>query len=257
MKDYFDINGKVAFVTGGSRGIGKMVAKAYVAAGVRVYISSRNTDKCVAVAKELTEFGECKAIPADLSKLAEVRRVGDFICSQEKRVHILVNNAGTAWGERLDIFPEKGWNKVFDLNLKSPFFLTQEFLSLLENGAQKDDPARIINIGSIDGMHSPLYENYSYASAKSALHHLTKLISERLACKKINACAIAPGYFDTDMTVSLVQTYGLDKLLSIVPQKRLGSESDIEGVAVFLASRASAYINGIVLPVDGGITGGL
>ena len=128
---------------------------------------------------------------------------------------------------------------------------------MLENAAQKDDPARIINVGSIDGMHSPLYENYSYASAKSALHHLTKLLSERLACKSINACTIAPGYFDTDMTGSLVQAYGLDKLLSIVPQKRLGSESDIEGVAVFLASRASAYINGIVLPVDGGITGGL
>ena len=257
MKEHFDIAGKVAFVTGGSRGIGKMIAKAYLEAGVRVYISSRKAKNCEAAKKELAVFGECIAVPADLSRMDEVRRVSELICAREERLHILVNNAGTAWGERLDIFPEKGWDKVVDLNLKSPFFLVQKLLRVLERATQDDDPARIINIGSIDGMHSPLYENYSYSSSKAALHHLTRFLSKRLACKGINTCTIAPGYFDTDMTESLIQAYGLDKLLSIVPQKRLGLEADIGGVAVFLASKASAYINGVVLPVDGGLIGGL
>lgn len=256
MNGLFDISGKVALVTGGSRGIGFMIARGYVAAGARVYIVSRDAGRCDAAAAELSKSGECVPVPADLSSLAEVERVVNVIGAREAGLHVLVNNAGTAWGASVDEFPVRGWDKVMDLNLRSPFFLVQKLLPLLEAVGRADDPARIINLGSVDGLHTPLFENFSYAAAKAGIHHLTRMLAAHLATRNISVNAIAPGYFDTDMTQPMIDSMGLDALMAIVPQKRLGQGDDISGVATFLASRASAYITGVTLPVDGGLTGG-
>lgn len=252
----FDISGRVALVTGGSRGIGLMIARGYVAAGARVYIVSRNAGPCDAAAAELSKQGDCVSMPADLSRIEEVERVADAIGAREAELHVLVNNAGTAWGASVDEFPVRGWDKVMDLNLKSPFFLLQKLLPLLEAAGRADDPARVINLGSVDGLHTPLFENFSYAAAKAGIHHLTRMLSARLAPRNVSVNAIAPGYFDTDMTQPMIDSMGLEALMAIVPQKRLGQADDISGVATFLASRASAYVTGITLPVDGGLIGG-
>jgi NAD(P)-dependent dehydrogenase (short-subunit alcohol dehydrogenase family) len=254
--DRFGIEGKVALITGGSRGIGLMIARGFVEAGARVYICARNAQRCDAAATDLSQYGDCFSLPADLSTTDEVSRVAAILSDKESKLHVLINNAGTAWGERIDNFPEKGWDKVVDLNLKSPFFLLQKLLPILETAATKDDPARVINLGSVDGMHTPLYDSYSYAAAKAGIHHLTRMLAARLAKRNINVSAIVPGYFDTDMTQPLIDAYGLETLMSIVPLNRIGADADIAGVAIFLASRASRYMTGITLPVDGGITGG-
>jgi NAD(P)-dependent dehydrogenase (short-subunit alcohol dehydrogenase family) len=252
----FDIRGKVVLVTGGSRGIGLMMAHAYVEAGARVYIVSRDATRCNAAAAELSALGECHSLPANLSDMAEINRLATVFKARENKLHVLVNNAGTAWGDSLDNFPEKGWDKVMDLNLKSPFFLMQKLLPLLEYAGQPNDPARVINLGSVDGLHTPLFENFSYAAAKSGIHHLTRMLAAHLASRHICVNAIAPGYFDTDMTQPMIEKMGLDALMAIVPLRRLGQGDDIGGVAIFLASRASAYISGTTLPVDGGLIGG-
>ncbi|MCB1748609.1 MAG: SDR family oxidoreductase [Gammaproteobacteria bacterium] len=253
----FDLAGKVAVVTGGSRGIGLMFARAYVEAGMRVYIVARNAERCDAVAAELSaQGGACSALPGELSRLDEVERIAAEFRAREPALHVLVNNAGTAWGDHLDTFPEKGWDKVMDLNLKSPFFLMQKLLPQLEAAARPDDPARVLNLGSVDGLHVPLFENFSYAAAKAGLHHLTRMLASHLAARHINVNAVAPGYFDTDMTAPMLGKMGLDALLDIVPQKRLGQHDDMAGVAVFLAARASAFVTGVTLAVDGGLIGG-
>ena len=254
--ELFDISGKVALVTGGSRGIGFMIARGYVEAGARVYICSRNTQSCDAAAAELSRVGECISLPADLSKMEEVERVAAALTARESALHVLINNAGTAWGASIDEFPQKGWDKVMDLNLKSPFFLLQKLLPLLEHAGRADDPARVINLGSVDGLHMPLFENFSYAASKAAIHHLTRMLAYHLAARHICVNAIAPGYFDTDMTQPMIDSMGLDALMAIVPLKRMGDRDDVAGVAVFLAARASAYITGVTLPVDGGLIGG-
>ncbi len=252
----FDIRGKVALVTGGSRGIGLWIARGYVEAGARVYISSRKVDACDKAAKELSVYGDCISLPADLSSMDEVTRLTQELASREDSLHILVNNAGTAWGASIDDFPEKGWDKTMDLNLKSPFFLMQKLLPLLEAAGTAADPARVINLGSVDGWHTPIFENFSYAAGKAAIHHLTRMTAAHLASRNICVNAITPGYFDTDMTAPMIESMGLDALLAIVPQKRLGQYQDMAGVAVFLAAKASAYLTGVTLPVDGGIIGG-
>lgn len=251
----FDLRGKAALVTGGSRGIGFMIARAYVEAGARVYIAARKAASCDEAARRLSEFGECRSLPADLATMAEVERLAAALAEREDGLHVLVNNAGTAWGDEIDTFPEKGWNKVVDLNLKAPFFLMQKLLPQLEAAARPDDPARVINLGSVDGLHMPIFKNYSYGAAKAGLHHLTRMLATHLAERHINVSAIAPGYFDTDMTQPMIDNMGLDALMDIVPQRRLGGYDDMAGVAVFLASRASAYVTGVTLPVDGGLTG--
>ena len=251
----FDISGKVALVTGGSRGIGLMMARAYVEAGARVYITSRKAEACAAAVAALAPHGNCVALPADLGQMSEVERIAGELASREQGLHILINNAAAAWGGSVDAFPEHGWDKVMDLNVKSPFFLTQKLLPLLERAGRADDPARVINIGSVDGLHNPIFENFSYAPSKAALHHLTRVLAARLAARHINVNCIAPGPFDTDMMRPMVAKMGFDTIVANVPMRRMGGQDDAGGVAVFLAARASAYITGCVLPVDGGLLG--
>jgi NAD(P)-dependent dehydrogenase (short-subunit alcohol dehydrogenase family) len=254
MEKLFSIAGKTALITGGSRGIGLMIARGYVEAGARVYISSRKADVCVAAAEELGKLGTCIALPADLSTMDGIERVAGAFAAHETRLDILVNNAGATWGGKLDDFPETGWDKVMDLNVKSVFFLTQKLLPLLQAAASPADPARVINIGSIDGLHTSLFENFSYGPAKAALHHLTRVLATHLADRHLTVNAIAPGPFATDMMAPMVARMG-DEIVNRVPLKRMGEPDDAAGTAIFLASRAARYVTGTVLPLDGGMLG--
>ena len=254
MSNLFSIQGRVALVTGGSRGIGAMIARALVVAGARVYISSRKAAACEATARELSALGECHALPADLSQMASADWLAAELGARESQLDILVNNAGATWGAKVDDFPEQGWDKVMDLNLKSVFFLTQKLLPLLTHSASAANPSRIINIGSVDGLHTPAFDNFSYGPSKAALHHLTRMLAKHLAPRFVTVNAIAPGPFATDMMAPMMATIG-PQILGAVPLGRLGEGDDIGGVAVFLAARAGAFITGAVLPVDGGLLG--
>jgi len=247
----FSIRNKVALVTGGSRGIGLMIARGYVEAGATVYITSRSADVCDAVAGELSIIGRCVSLPHDLSTLAGVTALVEDFRGREQSLHVLVNNAGAAWGEPIATFSEKGFDKVTDLNLKSLFFLTRDLLPQLEKAATTSDPARVINIGSIDGLRVPAVENYSYAAAKAAVHHLTKMLAVHLGGRKITVNAVAPGFFPSKMTKALLETHR-EAFEKACPLGRIGEPSDMAGIAVFLASKAASYINGAVIPVDGG-----
>ncbi len=252
MNDLFDIKNKIALVTGGSRGIGEMIAEGFVANGAKVYISARKVDACVATAARLSEHGECVALPADLSTLDGVTSLADELKARESQLDVLVNNAGAIWGAPIDEFPESGWDKVMDINVKGPFFLTQALLPLLEMAASAADPARIINVGSIDGINVNKLGTYSYGPSKAAIHHLTRTFASHLAERHITANAIAPGPFPSKMTAGIARTMG-DEVRKNVPLQRWGEPADMAGVAVFLASKAAAYISGAVIPVDGGI----
>lgn len=256
MENLFELKNKTALVTGGSRGIGEMIATGFVTNGVKTYISSRNAEACEATAARLSEFGECVSIPCDLSSMAGVQYLADAMIEREEKIDILVNNAGATWGEPLETFAESGWDKVMAINLKAPFFLTKALLPLLRNAASHADPARIINIGSIDGLHINRLPTFSYAPSKAGIHHLTRMLAANLAPDNINVNAIAPGPFESKMMAHTLQTMG-DEIIKRVPRKRIGEPSDMAGAAIFLASRASSYITGVILPVDGGITGTL
>jgi NAD(P)-dependent dehydrogenase (short-subunit alcohol dehydrogenase family) len=247
----FSIRGKTALVTGGSRGIGLMIARGFVEAGATVYITSRSAEVCDAVARELSTIGRCISLPHDLSTLDGVAALVGDLSGREERLHILVNNAGAAWGEPIETFPEKGFDKITDLNLKSLFFLTRDLLPLLEKAATPDDPARVLNIGSIDGLRVPMVENFSYAAAKAAVHHLTRMLAVHLGGRKSAVNAIAPGFFPSKMTKALLESHR-ETFEKACPLGRLGEPADMAGIAIFLASRAASYINGAVIPVDGG-----
>jgi len=256
MSELFDIEGKIALVTGGSRGIGEMIATGFVSNGVKTYISSRKADVCDATAARLSDNGECISIPCDLSSMEGVRSLADAIAEREKKLDILVNNAGATWGEPFESFSESGWDKIMTINLKSPFFLTQALLPLLEKGASHEDPARVINIGSINGLHVGNLPTFSYGTSKAGIHHLTRMLAANLANKNINVNAIAPGPFESKMMAHTLKTMG-DQIIENVPRKRIGEPADMAGTAIFLSSKASSFITGVVLPVDGGITGAL
>lgn len=254
MKDLFNVAGKVALVTGGSRGIGEMIAGGYVNNGVKTYISARKAEACDATAARLGKFGECISIPADLSTMAGIKHLVNEFKSREERLDILVNNAGSNWGAPIDDFPESGWDKVMNLNVKSPFFLTKALLPLLENAASAEDPARIIMVGSIDGLNVSQLPTFSYGPSKAAVHHLTRTLASHLAGRHITANAIAPGLFPSKMTAATIDAMG-DKIIAGTPLKRAGKPADMAGVAIYLASPAASFVTGAVIPVDGGLTG--
>ena len=252
MNKLFDVSGKVALVTGGSRGIGEMIAEGFVANGVKTYISARKAEICEATAARLSTLGTCISIPADLSTRAGIAHLASAVAEREPKLDILVNNAGATWGAPFEEFPESGWDKVMDINVKGPFFLTQALLPLLEAAASERDPARIINVGSIDGLNVNRMPTYSYGASKAAIHHLTRTLSAHLAARHITANAIAPGPFPSKMMAHTLKTRG-DKMRAGVPLGRIGEASDMAGTAIYLASRAGAYVSGAVIPVDGGI----
>jgi NAD(P)-dependent dehydrogenase (short-subunit alcohol dehydrogenase family) len=250
--DLFSLSGKTAVVTGGSRGIGLMIARGLVQAGARAYISSRKADACAAAVAELAQYGEVHAVPADLSGEAECLRLAAEVGDREKAVHVLVNNAGATWGAPLAEYPAAAWDKVTDLNLKAPFYLTRAFLPLLEAAGTQDDPARVINIGSIDGLHVPLFETYAYSASKAGLHHLTRALARQLGPQHVTVNAVAPGPFESKMMAATLEKFG-DTIAEAAPLRRIGRPDDMAGVAVYLASRAGAYVTGAVIPVDGGL----
>lgn len=250
--DLFDLSGKTAVVTGGSRGIGLMMARGLLSAGASVCISSRKADACAAAAEELSTVGPVTAIPADLSTEAECQRLAAEVGQREQAVHILVNNAGATWGAPLAEFPESAWDKVLNLNLKAPFFLTRAFLPLLEAAATDDDPARVINVGSIDGLHVPGLPTYSYSSSKAGLHHLTRVLARELGPRRITVNAVAPGPFDSKMMAATLDQFG-EQIAAAAPMRRIGRPDDMAGIVIYLAARASAYVTGAVIPVDGGL----
>lgn len=260
LEKLFSIQGKVAVVTGGSRGIGEMIAAGFLANGARVYISSRKADACEATAKRLSESfgGECIALPANLAGVEGVDSLVEELKSREERVDILVNNAGVSWGAGLDEFPESGWDKVMDTNVKGVFFLTQRLLPLLEAGATAEDPARVINIGSIDGIKTPVFDNFSYGPSKAAVHALTRQLAAHLVKRNIIVNAIAPGPFPTWMLSTGVGGGGdveatdWDAVGRVNPRGRVGTPEDIAGLAIFLSSRAGAFTVGEVISCDGG-----
>ena len=251
MENLFNLNGKIALVTGGSRGIGAMIAEGFVRNGVKTYISSRKSDHCDKKATELSKYGECISIPADLTDMNEMDKLVTKIKDKETKLNILVNNAGAAWGASFDDFPEIGWDKVMDTNVKSVFFLTQKLVDILETSASTSDPSRIINIGSIDGLGIPRAETYSYPASKAAVHQLTKVLANRLANRNINVNAIAPGPFESNMMAHTLEEYG-EQIKSSVPRGRIGVPEDMAGASIFLSSKASSYITGSIIPVDGG-----
>ena len=252
MTDLFSLKGRIALITGGSRGIGRMIAAGFLAAGAkRVYISSRKAVDCDATAKELSAAGECISLPADVSSIDGINALVAAYTARESTLDILVNNAGAAWGENFDTFPEKGWDKVVDLNLKSPFFLTQALIAPLR-AAAKVQPAKVINIASIDGISINPQETYSYAASKAGLIQLTRRMALRLAEDNIVVSAIAPGAFASEM--NRVARDQAEETAKRIPAKRIGRDEDMAGGAVYLASRAGDYVMGSTLVIDGGVT---
>ncbi len=254
MAKLFSIEGKVAVVTGGSRGIGKMIAAGFVDAGARVYISSRDADACAETAAELSERGTCIAFPAHLGTLEGAERLADQVSEREPLLHILVNNAGAIWEEPIDDYNDAAFDKLWDINVRAAFRLTQRFLPQLRAAATPTDPARVINVGSIDGLRVPLFETYAYSASKAGTHMLSQHLALRLGRENITVNVIAPGPFDSKMTRTTLGTVeGRKEMISHVPLARVGTPDEAAGLAIFLSSPASSYITGAVIPLDGGM----
>jgi NAD(P)-dependent dehydrogenase (short-subunit alcohol dehydrogenase family) len=250
-RELFSLQGRTALVTGGSRGIGRMIAEGFLAQGARVYITARKAEACDQAARELCAFGDCVSLPADVSTRAGCDALAAAYGAREASLDILVNNAGTAWGEDFDAFPEVGWDKVLDLNLKSPFFLAQALAEPLRAAASAR-VAKIINIASIDGLSLNPKENYSYVASKAGLIHLTRRMAMRLAEDNIAVSAIAPGAFPSEMNRD-ARDKG-EEIARHIPAARIGTAQDMAGAAIFLASRAGDYVVGSTVVVDGGVT---
>jgi NAD(P)-dependent dehydrogenase (short-subunit alcohol dehydrogenase family) len=247
----FDVADKTVVVTGGSRGIGRMIAGGFVAAGAEVVIASRKADAVTATVAELSAFGRCSGLAADLSTEDGARAFAEAVAADHDRVHVLVNNAGATWGAPLAEHDSASWQRVLDLNVQGVFHTTKFFLPMLQAGAAPDDPARVINIGSIDGIHVPVLESYSYSSSKAAVHQLTRHLAKHLA-PTVTVNAVAPGPFESKMMAATLDAFG-EQIAAGAPLKRIGRPDDMAGVAIFLASRAGAYLTGAIIPVDGGI----
>jgi NAD(P)-dependent dehydrogenase (short-subunit alcohol dehydrogenase family) len=251
MESLFDVSGKVVLVTGGSRGIGEMIARGFVDAGAKVYISSRKADVCNALAHELSKSGSCTSLPADLSTEVECRRLADELAGRESQLDVLVNNAGATWGAPMADYDEVAFERVLALNVKAIFHLTKFLRPLLEASGSAEHPSRVINIGSIDGLRVPAMETYAYSASKAAVHQLTRHLAKQLA-PNVTVNAIAPGPFESKMMHATLEAYG-EMIVASAPMRRIGQPSDMAGAAIFLASPAASYITGVVLPVDGGI----
>lgn len=261
MNNLFSIEGKTALITGGSRGIGEMIAAGFLANGAKVYISSRKAEACAATARRLADHygGECHALPANLATMEGVDQLAAAVAERESQLDVLINNAGVSWGAPLAEFPEIGWDKVMDTNVKGVFFLTQSLLPLLERSASAAAPASVVNIGSIDGLKTPRFDTFSYGPSKAAVHHLTRVLAAHLAPRHIRVNAIAPGPFPTYMLSTGVGGGGdvdntdWDSVARGNPSGRVGTPEDIAGTAIYLCSRASAFTTGAVITCDGGI----
>jgi NAD(P)-dependent dehydrogenase (short-subunit alcohol dehydrogenase family) len=250
--DMFSLEGRVALVTGGSRGIGRMIAAGYIEQGAKVYISSRKHAQCDAAAEELSKGGgTCISLPQDVSTVEGCQALAARIGEAEPHLDILVNNAGAAWGADFDEFPESGWDKVMNLNVKTPFFLTKALAAPLRAAATAEKPAKVINIASIDGIFVNPMETYSYAASKSGLIHLTRRMAVKLIRDRIVVTAIAPGPFKSDMNKAARDN--ADEVAMRVPAGRIGNDEDMAGAAIYLASRAGDYVVGATIAVDGGI----
>jgi NAD(P)-dependent dehydrogenase (short-subunit alcohol dehydrogenase family) len=251
--DLFDLSGKVAVVTGGSRGIGLMMARGLLQAGAKVYISSRRPEAGEQACAELAAFGTVTSIPADLAIEDESLRLAAEVARREEALHILVNNAGVMWVAPLEEFPADAWDKVLNLNLKAPFLLTRAFLPLLEAAASDDDPSRVINVGSVGGVMVPPAPTYSYAASKAGLHHLTRILARELGPRRITVNAVAPGTFLTKMMEPALRSSAAE-FAAMSPLGRIGRADDMAGIAVYLASRAGAFVTGAIIPIDGGMS---
>lgn len=242
-------------VTGGSRGIGRMVAAGFLSAGASVTITARKAEACVRAAEELGRLGPCRAIPSDVSTPEGVEELRAALSDEVGALHVLVNNAGATWGSTLEDYPRAAWDKVLDVNVKAVFELTVALLPLLRAAADPDDPARVINVGSIEGLQVPVLENFAYPASKAAVHMLTRQLALRLAGEAITVNAIAPGPFDSKMMAFVLDDPdGRARVAASVPLGRVGRAEDMAGAALFMASRAGSYLTGVVLPVDGGLT---
>jgi NAD(P)-dependent dehydrogenase (short-subunit alcohol dehydrogenase family) len=251
INDLFSVAGKVAIVTGGSRGIGRMIAEGFVENGVRTYITARKADACAETAAELSKKGECIALPADLSTKEGREAFVAEITAREAKIDILVNNAGAAWGAPFEQYPDEGYDKVMDINVKAIFTLTRDLMPLLKQGASQQNPSRVINIGSIDGLRVSTMDNFAYGASKAAVHFLTKNLALRLGPKGVTVNAIAPGAFQSNMMNATLEKFQ-DKIESENPLGRIGSPEDMAGLALYLASNASKYMTGQVIALDGG-----
>ncbi|KAK4514012.1 uncharacterized protein ATC70_006019 [Mucor velutinosus] len=254
-KNLFNVENKVVLVTGGSRGIGEMIATGFVSAGAKVYISSRSVEACEKVATELNAKGpgKCISLPADLQKADEVKRLVQELSEKEDHLDVLVNNAGATWGESFVDFPDEAFDKVLTLNLKRVFTLTQACFNLLSARASTENPSSVINIGSVDGIRTPAQETYAYSASKAGLHHLSRHLAGRLGYDGITVNTIAPGPFQSKMMKATLDAFG-DIIVAKVPVSRIGSAEDIAGTCIYLSSRAGQYTNGALITVDGGVT---
>ncbi len=255
MQQYFSLAGRTALVTGGSRGIGKMIAKGFLEAGARVIICSRKLDECEATAKELGQYGECLALSADLSSEEGARQLYADLQPHCQQLDILVNNAGTSWGAPLEDFPVKGWEKVMQLNVTSVFSCIQQLLPLLRKAGSDANPARVINIGSVAGISAFGEQAYSYGPSKAAVHQLSRMLAKELVGEHINVNVIAPGRFPSKMTGHIQNDpAALAEDCEFIPMKRWGREDEMAALAIMLASTAGAYMTGNIIPIDGGFT---
>ncbi len=250
--DLFSLSGKTALVTGGSRGIGAMITRGLLDAGASVIISARKQVELDAACEEMSAFGPIEAVRADVSSVEGVRELAAAVTERFPSLNILVNNAGAAWGQPIDEFTEAGWDRTIDTNVKGVFFLVQALLPNLRAAGSTEDPARILNIGSIDGLHVNSMDTFAYSASKAAVHHLTRVLAGRLGPEHITVNAIAPGPFQSKMMAATLEAFG-DSIAKSSPLGRIGRPDDMAGVAVYLSSRAGAYVTGAVIPVDGGI----
>jgi len=255
MKNLFDISGKVALVTGGTSGIGLMIATGLVEAGAKVYVVSRKLDAVNATVEALSQKGQCFGIAGDVSSEDGVQRIVSQLKERESKLNILVNNAGATWGHPYDTYPDKAWDRIMNLNVRGAFNLIRDLTPMLEAAGSAEDPARIINVTSVAGQLTGSMQAYAYGPSKAALNQLTRILANELAYRHINVNAIAPGFFPSKMTAFITQNEAVEKAQAEqIPLKRMGTQEDVAGLAIYLSSRAGAYMTGNIIPLDGGIS---